>query len=92
MNSIKERIKFLVAAEGIGPADLARKTGIKRDRWANVLYHPTKPNGDDIEALVTIWPEYAYWLTTGNVLPEAGQISPELEEKRRDSEKAGKAI
>lgn len=30
----------------------------------------------EVEALTTVWPEYAYWLATGHELPETGQISP----------------
>jgi len=31
---------------------------------------------DEIEGLISVWPEYAYWLVTGLELPESGQISP----------------
>ncbi|MCW8829702.1 MAG: DNA-binding protein [Gammaproteobacteria bacterium] len=92
MDLIKERIKALAKAENIGPDKLAQKSDFNRDQWANVLYRKTKPTSEHISALVKIWPEYAYWLTTGQVIPEAGQISPEIEEKRRDSEKVGKVI
>ncbi len=46
----------------------------------------------ETEALAKLWPEYGYWLATGEELPEAGQISPmtKREQKRlKPTPKAG---
>ena len=37
----------------------------------------------EIEALAKLWPEYAYWLTTGKEIPEVGQISPMTKKAQR---------
>ena len=91
MNSIKERLQEVVTYSGLSLAELARTTGMTRDRWANMLYHTTRVGDDHIEAAVKLWPQYAYWLTTGQTIPNAGQISPEIEEARSNSKKAPKA-
>lgn len=91
MPSIKKRIQLILDAEQLGPADMAKRTGMSRDRWANMLYKTTRVGDDHIDAIVKMWPQYAYWLITGGTLPQAGQISPELEKIRKDSERDGKA-
>ncbi|WP_374089758.1 DNA-binding protein [Methylomicrobium lacus] len=58
-------------------------TGVKAKTWANVENGIQRANEEHIEAIIKKWPEYAYWLVTGLTLPEAGQISPELEETRQ---------
>ena len=83
MDLIKERLKELIRFEELGPADLAKKTRLNRDKWANVLYHTTKITSEHISEITELLPQYAYWLTTGKTIPEAGQISPEIEESRR---------
>ena len=44
-----------------------------------------------MEAIAREWPQYSYWLLTGETIPEQGQISPEIERARRDSPGAEKA-
>lgn len=43
-------------------------------------------NEDDIEAFNKAFPQFAYWLTTGKTIPEAGQISPEMEKVRKEKQ------
>lgn len=71
-----ERINALAEIEGLTRDDLARKTGIGYSRWTNVLQGKTKLRHDEIVAIGNAWPEFAYWVTFGEELPEAGQISP----------------
>ncbi|MNP87243.1 hypothetical protein D3C76_1880020 [compost metagenome] len=37
-------------------------------------------NEDDIKVIVELAPEYALWLVSGKIAPEAGQTSPEYDE------------
>lgn len=84
--NIENRMRELILAKEAKSKDLEIKTGIDRDRWNNIRKtNPTaKIRAEEVEALVKEYPEYAYWITTGNVLPECGQISPELEETRQN--------
>lgn len=88
---IEERMKKIILFKDIKSKELEEKTGIDRDRWNNIRKkNPTaKVRAEEVEALTKIFPEYAYWITTGLTLPEAGQISPELEEQRRKLNRAG---
>ena len=81
---IRDRINKLIDFKEIKPTELVEKTGIDRMKWANLKRSRVRAQQEHIEAIVALWPEYAYWITTGKTLPEAGQISPELEETRKN--------
>ncbi len=49
------------------------------------------PRADVLEAIAREWPQYSYWLLTGETMPEQGHISPEIERARKDSPGAEKA-
>lgn len=76
--NIEERMREVILATDIKSKDLESKTGIDRDRWNNIRKtNPTaKVRAEEVEALAKEFPEFAYWLTTGLELPDAGQISP----------------
>jgi len=46
-------------------------------KWANLKRLRVRAQQEHIEDIVALWQEYAYWITTGETLPEAGQISLE---------------
>jgi len=79
---IKERILEVIEKYKISNIELEAKTGISKHTWGNLRTGKQRANEEHIEAINKIWPEYAYWLSTGLTIPEAGQISPELEEIR----------
>lgn len=80
---IRERlIDFFNVCE-VTSKDMERLTGIDRDKWNAVRAKRRRVNEDDIEAFNEAFPQFAYWLTTGKTIPEAGQISPEIEKARK---------
>lgn len=81
MTTIHDRVIILIERDGIDK--LIRQSEIGSTRWHTVKYKKARVSGEEIEALSKIYPQYAYWLTTGLVIPEAGQTSPELEELAR---------
>lgn len=78
MADIHDRVVMLIDKEGLD--NLIRKTKIGVTRWQTVKYKKARVSGDEIEALNGIFPQYAYWLGTGQILPEVGQTSPEYDE------------
>jgi len=85
---IEKRMREVILYKEAKSKDLEELTGIDRDRWNNLRKtNPTaKVRAEEVEAVINVFPEYAYWLATGGTLPEQGQISPitsEEEEKRR---------
>lgn len=88
---LKERLIQIIDISGLSAKTLEQLTNVDRDRWRNMISGKIRVGEDHIEAAVKQWPQYAYWLTTGKTIPEAGQISPEIEEARKNSPKAGQA-
>jgi len=66
---------------------LEEKTGIKRVRWGLIHNRVTKPNLDDLDALLKGFPQYRLWLVSGQTEPETGQTSPELDAIKAIQEK-----
>lgn len=87
---IKERLITLFNKERTS-VWFEKQTGIDRYRWGNIRNGKARLSDEEIEAVIAIFPNYAYWLTTGNVLPEAGQTSPAYDEanKKLGNQSAG---
>ncbi|OAI25062.1 hypothetical protein A1355_20025 [Methylomonas koyamae] len=89
MSEIRERLIIALKAIDLTNPALERKTGVKDKDWVSVRNRRVRVNEDHMEGLKTVGPQYVYWVMTGETIPEAGQISPELEETRQKLEKAG---
>ncbi|WP_083930160.1 hypothetical protein [Methylovulum miyakonense] len=83
MQDIRERMIILLDFIGLKNPKLEEKTGIPRTTWGNIRNRRGRANEEQITAVIQLWPEYAYWLTTGLTIPEAGQISPDMEDTRQ---------
>ena len=81
---INKRIRQLRDSLGLGRQAFADKTGIKKQTIENIEREAQKVNGEHLKAIGKNWPEYKFWLAWGETMPECGQISPELEEIRKD--------
>lgn len=82
--AINKRFRLLRDALELGRQAFADKTGIKKQTIENIEREAQKVNSDHILAIGKQYPEYKYWLAYGETLPEAGQISPEIEETRQN--------
>lgn len=82
--TIDDRIKQFLKLKGIKSDDLARETDIGTTRWNNARKGTGRFRAEEVEAICKLYPEYQMWIATNTVMPEAGQISPELEEIRAD--------
>jgi len=71
-------------------SELEARTGISARAWAHVYNQRTKAGSDHLEKLCLLFPEYTLWLMTGQVSPEAGQTSPELEQLEALQKAVGK--
>jgi len=82
---IRERLIDFFSVQEVTSKDMERLTGIDRDKWNAVRARRRRVNEDDIEAFNEAFPQFAYWLTTGKTIPEAGQISPGMEKARKEN-------
>lgn len=86
MKSTVDRFLELVKAEGVKFPWLEEQTEIEATRWRNIKARKVMRTAE-LEAVCEIWPDYAFWLTTGKELPEAGQISPMTKKAQRQLKK-----
>lgn len=86
---MRDRIRKLRTHLTLSRTEFEQQTGVPAKTWENVENGLQKVNEDHLNAVTNRWPQYAYWLLTGKTLPDAGQISPELEEIREKLERAG---
>lgn len=74
-----ERIRTLIDKAGLDA--LAKNTDITGTRWRTVRYDKrTRISTNEVQELVKLFPNYALWLTTGQIAVEAGQTSPGYDE------------
>ena len=79
---IKERVITILKTSGIRATDLERETGVSRYTWNN-LKNPAKSREikeEEILGICKLFPQYRWWLLTGEVMPEIGQTSPDYDE------------
>jgi hypothetical protein len=83
--------RALLLLERTSLKDLAVPNSKEYVRWQNIKRGKARLGIDEAETLSKIYPQYALWLLTGNVLPEAGQTSPDLEEIQRSESRTQNA-
>lgn len=64
-------------------------TGIPKSTVRAICDGRQKLNETHIQSVLEVFPQFAYWLTTGETIPVAGQVSPELESVANDYRKTG---
>lgn len=83
---IKERVITILKWAEVRLPRLEEETGISRYTWAN-LKNPAKSREikeEEIEAIAKVFPQYRWWMLTGEIMPDKGQVSPEYEEANRN--------
>lgn len=84
LSMIRERIIKLVDFNGSSQRkrfkDFERATGIASDTVKQFYHGNQSFNLEQLELINKAFPKYATWIATGKTIPEAGHISPELEE------------
>ncbi len=48
-------------------------------RWQNIKRGKARLGAEEVEHLGRMYPQYRWWLMTGDVMPDKGQISPEYQ-------------
>lgn len=63
--------------------DFAELTGISRNTIRAVCDGRQRVNEDLEDRICELYPQYKMWFVFGEVYPEIGQISPDLEDTRK---------
>ncbi len=86
MSGIASRIRPLRQAVGLGQTRFANALGVSLSLIKSVEWKRQRPTAELIEAICRTWPQFAYWLVTGDSEPNHEHISPQIEMARREAE------
>ena len=84
MESTVDRFLVIFEHERLTAPWLEKSTGVEATRWRNIKQRKVMRTSE-LDSVVKLFPEYAYWLATGDELPEAGQISPMTKQAQREN-------
>lgn len=83
MSTIDERVRTVASMAGMDR--LVRETPIGSNRWRTVLYNKeVRISTVEVEELSKLYPQYRWWMISGEVAPEMGQTSPDYDEANRN--------
>lgn len=87
--SITDRALLLIGRSNLSA--LTRAGATDYNRWVSIKRGKARVGAEEIEILGSVYPAYRWWLTTGEVMPEIGQTSPDYDEANRNltSQSAG---
>lgn len=77
--SFAQRIRELRDHLGLGRQAFSDETGIKKRTIENIELGRQEVYAKHLEAIGNRWPQYRFWLYSGETLEAAGQVSPETE-------------
>ncbi|MFC4863812.1 DNA-binding protein [Pseudomonas sp. MAHUQ-62] len=78
MQTAGDRARALIKL--LGPKKASELGGGNHDRWRSVSKGAVRVSTEEIDVLVKAFPQYALWLASGQIAPEAGQTSPAYDE------------
>ncbi|WP_035248370.1 hypothetical protein [Alcanivorax jadensis] len=76
-SAIVDRARQLL--ESVSLKELADAGNSDYTRWQNIKRGRARFAAEEIEILGRVFPRYRWWLVTGEVMPEVGQVSPEYD-------------
>ena len=82
MDGITDRAKLLIESTSLD--DLTRAGETNYNRWMNLKRGRARVGADEIEILCRKFPQYRWWLLTGETMPDKGQTSPAYDEADRN--------
>lgn len=63
--------------------ELAESGSTDYVRWQNIKRGKARIGANEVEILGRVFPQYRWWLMTGEVMPESNQTSPGYDEAKR---------
>ncbi|MCY1292213.1 hypothetical protein D9M68_499890 [compost metagenome] len=79
--TITDRALLLIERTNLNTLTRAGETNY--DRWTSIRRGKARVGAEEIEILGKVFPAYRWWLSTGEVMPEIGQTSPEHDEENQ---------
>lgn len=72
--------RALLLLEQTSLKDLAEVNSKEYVRWQSIKRGRARFSAEELEQLGALYPQYRWWLMTGEVMPDVGQTSPEYDE------------
>ena len=76
-NTITDRAIQLIGKAGL--CAFAPVDSKEYYRWSNIKRGKARVSAETIERIGSVFPQYRWWLVTGEVMPDKGQTSPEYD-------------
>ncbi|HHP0486676.1 TPA: helix-turn-helix domain-containing protein [Vibrio harveyi] len=75
-----KKIKAIRVAEGLSRQEMVQLTDISRGTLRDCEQGVSNPSAETLSKITNHerFKKYAYWLMTGDTLPESGQVSPDF--------------
>lgn len=83
---VEQENRFYLLLDMTSLDRLAKESGTKYSRWDNIKRRKIRMGAYEAGFLMSLYPQYALWVGTGEVKPEIGQTSPEYDEANRNLE------
>ncbi|PAU65551.1 DNA-binding protein [Pseudomonas sp. PIC25] len=64
----------------MGPKKLSQLGEPNYERWRNISKGAIRMSTEELGVLVKVFPQYALWLVSGQIVPEIMQLRPEYNE------------
>ncbi|MDU4254762.1 MULTISPECIES: DNA-binding protein [Pseudomonas] len=77
MDEILSRAVQLVRLAG--PKYLSLQGNTNHQRWKNISKGIIRMGTEEVSILLGVYPQYAVWLLTGEVVPQVEQLKPDFE-------------
>ncbi|SDI70915.1 hypothetical protein SAMN05216588_12280 [Pseudomonas flavescens] len=81
-HGMADRVHQLLSATSL--KELAEVNSKDYVRWQSIKRGRARIGAEEVEHLGRMYPQYRWWLMTGEVMPDKGQVSPEYEEANRN--------
>jgi DNA-binding XRE family transcriptional regulator len=87
LSNLSKRVLEIRIFLDLGRTKFAKTVESSTQIIRNIETERSDPSANLLEKICLKWPHYSLWLMTGTTQEENGQISPDIERIRRDSEK-----
>lgn len=88
---IWQKIRQIRELETSGRTAFANEVGSTKRTIEGMEREERNPRTEVVESVCKRWPEYALWLMTDQVQPEAGHINPDIKRQSLNLDSAQKA-
>ncbi|MDN3554478.1 helix-turn-helix domain-containing protein [Halomonas maura] len=86
---IAEKIRAIRDVQEMGRQAFCDATGVPKQTLINVENGRNEPSFKVMRKVTQAFPQYTMWLMNDQVIEEAGQISPEIEQARKTLKQTG---